>query len=235
MMLKFYERVGHENRRPSPFSWRIRYALAHKQLDAEVIPVRLADVERIVSISGQRFVPVLDHDGTVVADSWDIACYLERAFPRHPSLFGGPQGQAGAHFISRWSDETLHPLVRNLLLPDFLYCLDEGDRPYYRESRETLLGHPLEDCVEAYEGLARNLDIAPEPLRKTLEGQRFIAGESPGYADYVVFGAFQWARLGSPRPVLAGRDDALSYWSHRVMALFDGLADRFPGYPTRLE
>ena len=27
MALIFFERVGHEGRRPSPFSWRIRYAL----------------------------------------------------------------------------------------------------------------------------------------------------------------------------------------------------------------
>ena len=33
MRLTFYERVGFEGRRPSPFSWQIRYALAHKGVD----------------------------------------------------------------------------------------------------------------------------------------------------------------------------------------------------------
>ena len=47
MALVFYERVGHEGRRPSPYSWRIRYALSHKGLDFEVRPVRFADVNVI--------------------------------------------------------------------------------------------------------------------------------------------------------------------------------------------
>ena len=33
MALVFHERVGLDGRRISPFSWRIRYALAHKGLD----------------------------------------------------------------------------------------------------------------------------------------------------------------------------------------------------------
>jgi glutathione S-transferase len=38
MGLILYERIGHEGRRPSPFSWRIRYALTHKGVDVEYIP-----------------------------------------------------------------------------------------------------------------------------------------------------------------------------------------------------
>ena len=57
MALIFYERVGHEGRRPSPFSWRIRYALAHKGLDFEVRPVRFADVGTIRALSGQDLIP----------------------------------------------------------------------------------------------------------------------------------------------------------------------------------
>jgi hypothetical protein len=32
------------------------------------------------------------------------------------------------------------------------------------------------------------------PLRRTVERQDFISGKAPAYADYIVFGAFQWAR-----------------------------------------
>src|SRR6202008_185819 len=74
MALIFYERVGHEGRRPSPFSWRIRYALAHKGLDFEVRPVRFADVETIRVLSGQHLTPILSHHDHVVHETWDIAC-----------------------------------------------------------------------------------------------------------------------------------------------------------------
>ena len=77
MGLTFYERIGFEGRRPSPFSWRIRYALAHKGVPFDVHPVRFADVETIRRLSGQHFTPIIDDDGKVVNETWDIANYLE--------------------------------------------------------------------------------------------------------------------------------------------------------------
>ena len=59
MTLVMYERVGHDGRRPSPFSWRIRYALAHKGVPVEFRLVRFADVETIRQLSGQHMVPIL--------------------------------------------------------------------------------------------------------------------------------------------------------------------------------
>ena len=58
MALIMYERIGLQERRPSPFSWRIRYALAHKSVPVEYRPVRFADVETIRSLSGQDKVPI---------------------------------------------------------------------------------------------------------------------------------------------------------------------------------
>ena len=73
MRLEFYERIGFEGRRPSPFSWRIRYALAHKGIDFDVHPVRFADVDVIRRLSGQHLTPIIDHDGRVTHETWDIA------------------------------------------------------------------------------------------------------------------------------------------------------------------
>ena len=235
MTLRFYERLGHENRRPSPFSWRIRYALAHKQLEPEVVPVTFAEVHRIEAISGQRFVPVIEHAGKVVADSWEIAVFLEQSFPDHPTLFGGARGQSVAHFISRWTDESVHPLIRNLILPDFVEVLEEEDRRYYRASRELVLGHTLEDCVKNHERLAIELNDVLAPLGRTLQTQPYLAGETPAYADYAVFGAFQWARLGCPRSIVPPGNDVVQSWLTRMRALYDGLADHFPGFPPTSE
>jgi glutathione S-transferase len=84
-----YERVGFERRRPSPFSWRTRYALTHKGLDVEYRPTGFADVETIKRLSGQHLVPIIVDRTTVVHDSWRIATYLEDKFPDRPALFGG--------------------------------------------------------------------------------------------------------------------------------------------------
>ena len=107
MALVFHERVGLDGRRISPFSWRIRYAFAHKGLDPEVVPTRFADVDRIRALSGQHFVPIIEHDGQVVHDSWAIACHLEDRFPDRPSLFGGGAGRGAARLVNVWSDMTL--------------------------------------------------------------------------------------------------------------------------------
>src|ERR1700722_7715703 len=63
MTLTMYERIGFEERRPSPFSWRIRYALAHKGIQVEFRPVRFADVETIRALSGQDKVAILVYEG----------------------------------------------------------------------------------------------------------------------------------------------------------------------------
>src|ERR1700677_3467199 len=104
MTIVMYERVGFEQRRPSPFSWRIRYALTHKGLDVEYRPTRFADVETIKQLSGQHLVPIIVDGSTIVYDSWRIATYLEDKFPDRPALFGGDAAQAGARLINLWSD-----------------------------------------------------------------------------------------------------------------------------------
>src|SRR5580693_8421832 len=68
-----------------------------------------------------------------------------------------------------------------------------------------------------------------DPLRRTVERQDFISGKTPAYADYVVFGAFQWARAISDFEVLPA-DHPVRIWRGRMLDLFGGLARRAPGY-----
>ena len=62
-----------------------------------------------------------------------------------------------------------------------------------------------------------------------LSGQKFLAGETPAYADYIVFGAFQWARAISDLPLLAAADPVAA-WRGRMLDAFGGLARKSPGY-----
>lgn len=57
-----------------------------------------------------------------------------------------------------------------------------------------------------------------EPLRSLLGYQPFIGGQSPLFADYIVFGAFQWVRIMSPFPVLAD-GDPVAAWFERCLDL----------------
>jgi glutathione S-transferase len=234
MGLIFHERVGLDERRISPFSWRIRYALAHKGLDPEVVPTRFADVDRIRRLSGQNFVPIIEHDGQVVHDSWAIACHLEDRFPDRPSLFGGAAGRGATRLVNIWSDTTLGAAMRRQIYGDFIWCIDPGDRAYFRRSREAQLGTTLEEYNASRDDALPAFIAACTPLERTLSEQPFLAGDAPAYVDYVVFSVFQWARVGSPRDVLSdkGKTPSLCDWRTRMVALFDALGDRFALYPT---
>ena len=233
MALIFHERVGLENRRISPFSWRIRYALAHKGLDPEVRPTRFADVDRIRGLSGQHLVPIIEDDGQVVHDSWTIACHLEDRFPDTPSLFGGTAGRGAARLVTIWSDTVLGAAMRCQIYADFIWCVDPGDRTYFRRSREAQHGMTLEDYSAERERRLPDFIAVCAPLERTLSEQPFLAGEAPAYVDYVVFSVFQWARIGSPRDVLPAtvKMDATRDWRARMVGLHGRLGDRFPAYP----
>jgi glutathione S-transferase len=236
MALVFHERVGLGERRISPFSWRIRYALAHKGLDPQVIPTRFADVERIRRLSGQHMTPIIEDDGVVVHDTWAIACHLEDAYPDRPSLFGGAVGRGVARLVNSWADLTLLRSMRPQVYADFVAVIDPLDRAYFRDSREAQLGMTLEAyCADCDAALPALYD-ACAPLQRSLSTQLYLAGDAPAYVDYVVFSAFQWARIGSPRDMLppgAGLD-AVRDWRARMVGMYGGLGDRYGQYPKEL-
>ena len=234
MVPVLYERVGIADRRISPFSWRIRFALAHKEILPEVVPTRFADVEKIRTLSGQPLVPVLEHNGRVICGSWAIACYLEDNFQTAASLFGTGVGRGTTQFISIWCDHVLLSPVRRVLVPDFLACLDPGDRAYFRASREAAFGAPLEVIAAERPRFLRAFLDCLAPLQETLARQSFVSGEAPAYADYVVFSVFQFARIGWPMDILPATRpfEALRAWRVRMGDLFNGLAFRFGAHPS---
>jgi glutathione S-transferase len=234
MALIFHERVGLKGRRISPFSWRVRYAFAHKGLQPTVVPTRFADVERIRRLSGQDFVPIVEHDERVVNDSWAIACYLDEQFPDAPSLFGGTIGRGVTRLVNIWSDTVLGEATRKQIYLDFIKCIEPDDRDYFRRSREALVGMTLEQYSADRDAALPSFLAICAPLQRTLSEQPFLAGEAPAYVDYIIFSVFQWARVGSPRDVLpkGAGVEALRDWRARMVSLYDGLGDRFAAYPT---
>jgi len=226
MARKLYDLLGADNRRYSPFCWRIRMALAHKGLDAEDEPCGFTEMEK-VAFSGGRTVPVLVDGDEQVRDSWAIAEYLEEAYPEAPSLFGGAEGMALARFVAHWCDTALHPPIFRLIVADIFDVVRPEDQGYFRETREKRIGMTLEEARGERDRWAPRLAAALAPLRAQLGERDFVAGAAPAYADYAVFGAFQWARCSSPRPVLAD-EPAIAAWRGRMLGLFDGLAAGAP-------
>jgi glutathione S-transferase len=233
MPLIFHERIGLDGRRISPFSWRIRYAFAHKGLEPQVIETRFADVNRIIALSGQKYTPIIQDGSVVVHDTWSIACHLEDRYPDYPSLFGGAAGRGVARLGNHWADTVLASAMRRQIFADFPGVLAPEDRAYYRQSREAVLGITLEEASSGRDGELPALTELCMPLQLTLAEQNFLAGAAPAYVDYIVFSVFQYARIGSPRDALAlmPRLPAVLDWRTRMVALYGGMGDRFGVYP----
>lgn len=230
-MLELYDLAAAEDdRRFSPFCWRTRMALAHKELPVRTVPWRFTEKERI-SASGQGRVPVLVDNGRWIADSWAIANHLEDAYADRPSLFGGPAGRALSRFYNNWADAVLNPGLIRLTLVDIWRHVHDNDKNYFRRSREERFRQPLEAVVANRENRLPAFRESLAPLRLTLQAQPFLGGAEPLYADYIVFGAFQWVRCISDFQMLAG-DDAVATWRGRMLDLFNGLARNAKGYPV---
>ena len=220
-MLELWELGGRDDCRFSTFSWRTRLALHHKGLSFAVHPVAVSD-KAAIGFSGQGKVPILKHDGRVIPDSWAIALYLEKEFPERPTLFGGEIGQTLTHVFNVWADRELIPALIPFLMRDVLDCVGEADGARLRLQIESAMKKTLEDLSAGREQAVQAFRRKLQPVRKALETRNFLGGAAPTYADYVLFGLLQWARVISPAEVLED-GDAVAAWFERVLDLYDGV------------
>lgn len=225
---RLYDLAGAEDdRRFSPYCWATKLALAHKRLVVDTIPWRFVEKEAI-SPSGQGRVPVLIDGDRWIADSWAIANYLEEAFPQAPALFGSAATRGLTRYFCALADATAGAIFPFVAL-DILTHLHQKDRDYFRESRERRIGRTLEALVADRDSRLGAFRASLTPLRATLQAQPFLGGDQPLYADYAIFGPFQWARCISPFALLDD-DDPVALWRGRVLDLFGGLARNAPAY-----
>ena len=222
MSRRLFDLAGADpNLRFSPYCWRTKFALAHKEIPVETIPWRFTEKDAI-AFSGQERVPVLVDGEKTIADSWAIACYLEDAYPDRPSLFGGAAGRAPTRFINNWADTVLNLGIIRFVLADILQVSDPRDREYFRASREKRFGTTIEAYCADRENHLAAFRQSLAPLRTTLAAQPYLSGEQPAYADYIVFGSFQWPRCISTFALLEA-DDPIAAWRERMLDAFGGL------------
>lgn len=222
-VIVLYDLVFQDDRRPSPFCWRVKYALKHKGLDWREEPVGFTDKERI-AFAGSQTVPVVQDGATAVKDSWAIARHLDQAYPDRP-LFAGEAGLSLGRFVSNWVDTAVHGALFPVVVSDLYDRVRPVDQPYFRDSRGKRLGTT---DFAAFQAAAREkggiaaFRAALEPARRLLREQPFLSGAAPAYADYALIGAFLWARIASPLELLA-EDDPVRMWRERLLDLYGGL------------
>lgn len=227
MTILLYDLVGRDPARPfSPHCWKVAFSLAHKGLPFESVPTPFTSVKSVEN-GAVGIVPVIRDDHRVVGDSFDIALYLEEAYPDRPSLFGGEGGEAMARFIERWALHNVHAFMGTAVLMDIHDSLDPDDQLHFRTTREKRYGKPIEEVPVGRDERLAAFRAGLEPLRSLLSYQPFLGGESPLFADYIVAGAFQWVRVMSTYRFLEA-DDPIAAWFERCLDLHEGLARRVP-------
>ena len=219
-----------DDRRPSPYCWRSKYALAHKGLEFETRPQGFLDIPGLYG-GGHKTVPILDDGGRVIPDSWAIADYLDTTYPDRPRLFATPTERALCRFTEAWLFGALAPLLFPMIALDIHDHARPADRAYFRESREQRLGRSLEAAAAGREERLATVRASLSPLRLTLtvQGQRFVSGEQPGYADYIAAGFLLWVASVTTLPLFE-HDDPVVAWFERVRDLHGELGRSAPMY-----
>jgi glutathione S-transferase len=196
--------------------------LAHKGLDYEAIPVGFTQIAEMEG-GGRQMVPLIRHGENLVEDSFQIALYLRDAYPdRGERLFRGEGSVGLSRFIESWTQTQLHGWAIRWAALDIYNMLGKEDQAYFRKKREAAFGVTLEELVADREKSLPQLKQILVPLRVMLKKQPFIGGEFPLFADYIVFGAFQWLRISSGLAMLEPDDPVLD-WVNRMLDLYDGL------------
>jgi len=205
----------------SPYCWRVKLALAHKDLEFTTTPWRFRQAAKLPKPNQGR-VPVIVDGKRVVCDSLAIAEYLDEEYPDRPALFGG-SGSAGVRFLNAWADTVLNPGIFPLIILDLFQVVDTGDRAYFRETREKRLGTTLEAAQAGRGRKVAAFRALLEPVRAVLAAQPWLAGDEPAYADYIVAGSLMWPRCVSGFQLLED-DDPVAEWFARIRELHAGLA-----------
>jgi len=220
-----YELAAADGRRFSPHCWKSRMSLAQLGIDAASERVGFMAIRRIGD-GGFRRVPVLENEGEFVADSWQIAEHLDRLTDQ--ALFPDSASRAFARFTEYWVT-SLFTCIGRIVVPDIATIVCAEDHPYFEESRERWLGEPIDLLRLRQEDELAALRERLDPARRVLAEQPFLGGAEPTYSDFQLFGAFQWARVTSPAPLVTS-EDPIRDWFQRCLDLYDGLGRSEPGY-----
>lgn len=216
-----YDLVNAQRAHFSPNSWRVRMALLHKGIPFEVRDVLFGDIPSLSAGGDKLTIPTIAHQDQLVTDSWAIVHYLDQAFPDTPRLIApGAEGHV-LKFFQYWVQTTVHGGIARLILRDLHDSLDPADQAYFRASREKQYKNTLEAVQAGREERVDAFRKSLQPMRLALSHGPYISGEQPGYADYLAFGGFMWARTSSPFQLLA-EDDPVYAWRERCLDLYGG-------------
>lgn len=158
------------NMRFCPFAQRTMLAILAKQIDCDVINVDLADKpEWLTSKSPFGKVPALEiDDSKTICESLITVEYLDQVYPQRPLLPKDPYQQAIDKIIVQSTGPIESLYIKQVKFPESI----------------------TEDNYIAYH---KALQFIEDNLK--IRNTKFIGGNEPGYADYMIWPFFERLRL----------------------------------------
>lgn len=190
-----------------------RICLRYKKLEFEVVYLEYLDIEPTAKKIGAKptstnpdgsphyTVPIITDSSTgeVVSDSFEIAKYLDMAYPHAPRLFPSGTGALQGAFQT---------LLGTLTAPEFLYLmlpvshswLNPSSAEYFRRTREQTFGMKLEEFApagsDARKGYLDKMKAVFDKADGWLQASDgpFFLGNDISYADITIVAILRWAQ-----------------------------------------
>lgn len=164
----------------SSASFRVRIALAIKDLSYEYIPVHLARGDHklpgYAEVSADHLVPLLEVDGERLSQSMAIIEYLDETHPEPALMPKDALGRAKVRALAQSIACEIHPL-NNLRVLKYLVKQLKVDE----EAKNTWYRHWVREGLESFE---RQLEAhAVQGQRAGLAPSIYCFGETPTLAD----------------------------------------------------
>ncbi len=214
----------------SPFCDKIRRVLHLKGQPYEIreIPASQA-LWKVRQVNPIGKLPCLEHDGRRIADSTDIAAYLEERFPEPPLIPTDPWERALCHLLEDWADESLYFYEMKLRfgLPHnarrFVPLLVEQDAGWFKPLAPWVVPRMMKQITRAQgigrkptEMLIRDLERQVEALTGLLGERQWLIGGGLTLADISVFAQLACIREPDEGRSVIERAPSVTAWMERV-------------------
>jgi glutathione S-transferase len=173
--------------------------------------------------------PCLEHDGHRIADSTDIAYYLEEKFPEPRLIPADPHERARCHVLEDWADESLYfyEMTLRFTLPHnarrFVPQLVAYDPPWFQRLAGFVGPRFMKRVTRTQgvgrkpqEALLRDVERHTEALAGWLGNEQWLIGDRLTLADIAVLSQLQCIRGSDEGSKIIGGHPSVGAWMERV-------------------